>query len=211
MKLRSRKTVATITALAALGVGGGVAYSATQDGGDSEAERTAFLADAAGRLGVEPSELESALEQAAIDRVEAAVQAGRLTEEQGARVEEAIRAGRAPLFGHPGHPGHRGPLGRGLHAAADYLGIGESTLLDELRSGKSLAEVAEAHGKAAAGLVDALVAEAGERLDQAVAAGRLTREEANRLLDGIRATITVIVDHAGPLGPGPDGAGGAGF
>jgi len=62
------------------------------------------------------------------------------------------------------HPG--GPLA----AAASYLGVSTSQLRDELRSGKSLAQVADStSGKSSKGLVDAVVASERSRLTSALA------------------------------------------
>ncbi|HWH28083.1 MAG TPA: hypothetical protein VNU26_03815, partial [Mycobacteriales bacterium] len=93
--------------------------------------------------------------------------------------------GRGHRPGHgPGGPGF-GPGGRGIGAlkvgldvAADKLGLSAEDLVTELRSGKSLADVAEEKGVPVEDLTAALKAEAVERIDEAVADGRLTQEEA---------------------------------
>ena len=60
----------------------------------------AVIDDAAAELGVEPSALEEALEQGLKNRVQEAVDAGTLTKEQGAELEERIESGDTPfLFG----------------------------------------------------------------------------------------------------------------
>jgi hypothetical protein len=64
------------------------------------------------------------------------------------------RAGRTSVRLHP----------RDVAAAAAYLGISPDTLVGELSSHKSLAAVAEAHGKTVQGLVDAIVAARRARL-----------------------------------------------
>jgi hypothetical protein len=77
-----------------------------------------------------------------------------------------------------GHPGKRARSGarhgraRDLRAAASYLGISTAALSGELRSGKSLAQVAAARGggKTADGLIEAIVAERKARLQKTAAA-----------------------------------------
>jgi hypothetical protein len=62
----------------------------------------------------------------------------------------------------PWHPGP--PHGSGIHVAATYLGISDDVLVTQLRSGKTLAQIANAtSAKSAAGLIDALVADATKR------------------------------------------------
>ena len=71
----------------------------------------------------------------------------------------------------------------------DHLGVTEAELRETLESGKSLEQVACDRGKSVDGLVDALVDAAKERLDAAVAAGRITRAQADEMLDGLRSRI----------------------
>lgn len=62
---------------------------------------------------------------------------------------------------------------RDVAAAATYLGVPADTLVAQLDSRKSLAQVAEAHGKTVQGLVDAIVAARRARL--ATVSSRLPR------------------------------------
>ncbi|HEX6987090.1 MAG TPA: hypothetical protein VF170_17055 [Planctomycetaceae bacterium] len=107
-------------------------------------------------------------------------------------------------FGGPGGPG--GPFSDhdgGLASAATYLGISRSDLLTQLRSGKTLAQVAAAtSGKSAAGLVDALVADAKAQLAQAVKDGMLTQVQADRLAASVEDHVTHLVDGDFPRRPG---------
>ena len=69
-----------------------------------------------------------------------------------------------------------------LRAAATYIGITPRALVAELRTGKSLAQVATANGKTVAGLKQAILAAVDARLSRAVAAGRITAEQKSRRL-----------------------------
>lgn len=194
---RLKIVVALVAAAAlavALGVTGAVAASRALTGDD---ERRALLDDAADRLGVEPSELEDALEQALKAHVDAAVDEGRLTDEQGAELKERIDSGELPFLrglGRPG-PGGFGHFGHfeKLETAASYLGLGEAELREQLADGKTLAEIAKAEGKSVDGLVQALVQDTKARLDQAVAARKLTRAQADELAEGLEGRITDLV------------------
>jgi polyhydroxyalkanoate synthesis regulator phasin len=203
-------------ALAGAGVvsAGAVAFAQAQ-GDDAEAERRAFLEDAAGRLGVEPDALESALEEAAIARIDALVEAGELDEEQARFLQERIRSGAFPLPGLRGGPGEwrLGPMHGGapglfhaggpglLEAASGYLGLGEDALRERLLAGESLAEIAEAEGRSVDGLKDVIVARMEARLDEAVEQGFLTRERADALLERMREHVDALVDGRLPRGP----------
>jgi hypothetical protein len=100
----------------------------------------------------------------------------------------------------PGRLGlHRRLFSAGLSAAASYLGLSQSELATQLRSGKTLAQIAAATpGKSAAGLVDALVAATTTKLDAAVKAGRLTPALEQTILAKLRAGVTALVDGTIP-------------
>src|SRR3954451_10590714 len=182
MNMNAKRKVVIGVAAGLLLVGAGGAFAAGKLTSPKE-ERQAVINDAAKRLGVEPAKLSDALTKALEDRVDVAVADGRITKAEGEALKARIEAGDAPLFfgGGPHHSGpgfghHHGP---GLDAAPKYLGITETQLRAELEKGKTLADVAESHGKTAEGLVNALVDGAKTHLDAAVKAGRLTQAEAN--------------------------------
>jgi len=70
-------------------------------------------------------------------------------------------------------------LGR---ATADVTGLAPKDVLAEVRSGKSLDQVAQAHGKTAADVIGAARAKLDSRLKQAVTNGRLTQARADAML-----------------------------
>ena len=218
MKMRSKRAVliGAVTALAAGGaVGGALAASGTFD---PQAERQAYLNDAAGRLGVTSSKLENALKQAALDRVDAELAAGQITQAQANAAKAAINAGNLPV-GVPGlRPGagpgfriHGGGFGfRGtVDAAATYLGLTDDQLRTQLMSGKSLADVAKAQNKSVDGLEQAIIAAVQSKLDQAVKNGRLTSDQESQILTKLKASVDDLVN--GTLPARPAGASHDGF
>jgi gas vesicle protein len=215
MKVSRKLVIGAAAGLAV--VGAGAAVAATQFT-DPRAESQAIIKDAAGQLGVQPSQLSDALKTAYKNRVDAAVDAGQLTKEQGDRIKEQIEAGNVPLvlpgaFGFRGGHGPFGPMGHmhGLDAAASYLGLSESELLAKLQDGKSLADVAKEQGKSVDGLVQAMVDDAKKHLDQAVKDGRLTQAQEDQILTDIKEHITNLVNGTAPPGFGPSFRGGPGF
>jgi hypothetical protein len=84
-------------------------------------------------------------------------------------------------------------------AASDYLGMDAKTLLTQLRGGKSVADIANglaAQGKNAQGLVDTLTKTANDKLDAAVAANKLTADQAATLKPKIAAEIATFVNRS---------------
>jgi polyhydroxyalkanoate synthesis regulator phasin len=190
-------------ALLAAGLGAAGAIAASGVFAPSE-ESKAVIDDAASQLGVEPAELSDALKQALKNRVDEAVDDGRLTQEQADELKERIDADDYPLlFGRGGHGGPRGfggfgGFGRHAHfgvlaTAASFLGMTEAELREELEN-KTLAEIAKEQGKTPAGLVQQLVATHTKRIDQAVADGSITEEQATELKADLEERVEALVD-----------------
>lgn len=185
--------------VAGLGAAGAVGASYVLSPSD---ESKAVIDDAAEQLGIEPSELSDALKQALKNRVDEAVDEGRLTEEQADALKERIDTNEYPFFGGPAR------LGFGLHGpwhglehrgfalletAASYLGMSESELREQLED-KTLAEIAKEQGKTAAGLVQQLVATQTKRIDEAAAEGRITEQQATELKAGLDERMQALVE-----------------
>ena len=82
-----------------------------------------------------------------------------------------------------------------MDAAAQYIGVTETALAAERHDGKSLAQIATAHGKTVSGLETALVTAFKANLDKAVAAGRLTEAQATQVLANFKAQVSVMVQR----------------
>ena len=81
-----------------------------------------------------------------------------------------------------------------LDAAAEAIGIETFDLLSVLRNGHSIAEVAQAHDVQVSDVVDAIVTAEQDRLDQLVADGRLTQEQADELSADLVERVTDLVN-----------------
>jgi hypothetical protein len=203
---RRKRTVAAGAAALLAIAGGGAAVAATS-GGSPQQDSQAVVDDAAGQLGVSSAQLSNALEQALENRVDEEVAAGRLTKAQGEELKTRIQSGEVPLIGiGPGGRHHGGGPAAGLDAAASYLGLTDGQLRSSLRSGKTLAAIAEANGKSVDGLVAAMVAQAKQHIAADVAAGRLTKAQQQDILSNLEQRITDLVNGKIPTPPA-----GAGF
>jgi hypothetical protein len=107
-----------------------------------------------------------------------------------------------PLPGKPGDP---------FGGVAEYVGLSAAELKNELGGGKSLAEIATAHGKSVDGLKQAVLDAAKKDLDREVADGDLTAEQEQTILSQLRNGLDDFVNGKDGLrikieakGAGPD-------
>src|SRR5712691_1991882 len=176
-----------ILAGAAVGIAAAQAQPATPATGQAQSGYQKFVDALANRLGITTAKLETAIGEA--------------------RTDAGFPAGGK---GFPGGFGKGGPRGGGvdLNAAATAIGITPQQLRTEL-VGKSLADVAKAHGKTAADVATALKNAAHTRVDQAVTAGKVAADQANTQKTQADQRIDQLVNQVMPQG-GPGGRRGPG-
>jgi hypothetical protein len=194
-----RTKLVTIAAGGALALGGaaiaGTALAATGDTSPTPApSRPAYSAPA-------PAQDEAARAERIKQALAGLVADKTLTQAQADKVASTLAASG---IGHGrGRPPGMGPAMRGgLAAAAKALGMSETDLLTALRSGKSLAAVAKEKGVVVQKVVDALVAQAKQRIADAVKNGRLTQAQADQRLADLEQQVT---DRVNATGDGPWG------
>jgi hypothetical protein len=166
------------------------------------ADKPSLVDDVAARLGVTPDKLRAAFKAALTARVDAAVAAGKLTPAQAAKLKQRIAAGPGLGLGARNtfaqhQKAFRGRIAKArAHApVATYLGISHEQLRAELRSGKSLAQIAKEKGKSVEGLVAAMLAPVKARLAKAVESGRLTKARADAILARLTEGTTKLVQR----------------
>jgi hypothetical protein len=83
----------------------------------------------------------------------------------------------------------------GIELSAKTIGITPKALVTELKSGKSVTQVAGEHGVSAQTVVNALVGAADGKVDQAVTAGKLTSTEAAKIKAALPGYVTKAVNR----------------
>ncbi|MBF6598879.1 MAG: hypothetical protein IVW36_00005 [Dehalococcoidia bacterium] len=182
-------------------VGAGVVMAQTPTPGAS-GTGTSFLDRVAQKLGIESTKLQSAVNSAATDQINAELAAGTITQAQADKMKQAVANGDLPGFEGPkAGKGHGGGFGRGFGAKvnlanlASFLGVSQATLTTELQAANAtLATVAQAHGKSRAQLKTFLTSEAKKQLDQAVTNKDLTQAQADAKLNTLNTNLDALVD-----------------
>jgi ribosomal protein S20 len=174
----------------------------------SKLEGDATLAQVAQEQGVDAQTVIDAMVADATAHIDEAVQEGDLTADQ-ANERKANLQERITSLVNEGKPKGGGPRGKGpkLEAAAEALGVSTDELREQLRDGKTIAQVAEDRDVDKQEVIDAMVADAREHLDQAVQDGKLTAEQANERKANLEERITTLVDE-GPQKGRDGGPGG---
>lgn len=82
-----------------------------------------------------------------------------------------------------------------VQVAADTIGISTDELKSELKAGRSIAQVATDHGVDPQTVVQAIDDDVNQRVDQAVADGKLTQERGETIKQKAPEVIQRVVDH----------------
>ncbi|MEC0225997.1 hypothetical protein [Paenibacillus alba] len=197
----------------------GVEESAVQEA--LKADKT--LAAFAEEKGLAQADYLGKLVAAETASITAEVTAGKLTQEQADKIisglsDQLTKQIEGKGFGggfsgggqgqFPG--GDRGGKGHGsnlVEQTATILGVEQSVVQDAVKSGKTLAAFAVEKGITEADYVAKLVAAETTSINAEVTAGKLTQDQADKMLSGLSERITKQVESTRPEG-GPEGRGG---
>lgn len=160
------------------------------------------IADVAAEKNVDKQKVIDALVAAATARID------QMKSELPQRMSELVE--RDGLPGGPGGPGrfghHRGPgMVNAVDDAATAIGVPVQDLRDALAGGKSIAQVAEEKGKNLDEVKKAMIADANERIDRALADAKITQDQATKMKADVASHIDEVVQREGlPMrGRGP--------
>ncbi len=91
---------------------------------------------------------------------------------------------------------HRKAVARDtVQISARTIGVTPKALVATMRSGQSIADVAQAHGVDSQTVVNALVQAADTKVNGAVTNGKLTQVQATKIEAALPGAVTKIVDH----------------
>jgi lambda repressor-like predicted transcriptional regulator len=193
------------------GLVAGVALA--QGGGDGgvQVERQSFASRVASHLGVTEQQVVDAAKTARLEMLEEAVAVGKISPEDAEQIRKRIEESQGLGLGLG--LGLRGwrvrALGGGIvSSVAETLDMTPSEILQDLKQGQSLGEIGQAKGVSADTLKSAILAAVGEKLDQAVANGRLAQEQADEITARLTDNVDKILNwKRGSAGAGLSGSG----
>jgi hypothetical protein len=168
-----------------------------QRGAQAKARRDEVLNRLAQNLGIDRAKLDAALQQTGNQEIDAAVQSGKVTQDQANRAKQAIASGNAP-FGISGFGGRMsgGGFGGGalmgcmqnVQAAISQAlpNVSAADIRAALKAGKTFAQIAQDHGTTVQNVGTAVATAVQPCLDQAVKSGALTNDRETAILNGLR-------------------------
>ena len=181
-------------------------------GTDADGLKSAYrdgqnLAEIAESNGIDPQTVIDALLGKANERVNTAVEDGKISESRAesiranleAKVSDRVHSGREATVDRQEKRAHRdAKFSESFSDLAAQLGTDLEGLKSAYGEGQSLAQLAESNGIDPQTVIDVLVARASERIDAAVEAGKLSAEQAETWQSDLEARISERV-HS-PMG-----------
>ena len=188
-----RWVLALATGALTMTLAGGVALAAFQP--PARSDPTGFATLDATAAGLVSRDLPKDKLKATLD---ALVAKGTITLDQENAILKALADAAPKPPAKPRAPSVRAFLGDLTGASAKYLGLSPKELLTQLRSGRTMADIADgmkANSKSSAELATILTNATNDRIDKAVAAKKLTAEQAAALKSKVTTEIPMFLQR----------------
>jgi hypothetical protein len=198
--------VATVAATSTPLLAAAPSPSPSASPGTGQAYCDRFTGHVASNLGKTPAQVQKAISDAIGQTLNDAVKNGDLTQQQADAIKSKLGGQPCTGVGIGRRGGIIGPLPRaaavGLDEIAKALGISTSELQQDLRSGKTVKDVAASKGMDEAAFRSKLASVAKADLDQQVKAGKITQKQEDAALQRIQSGPLPLWDRAAPKLPG---------
>ncbi|MGA2285988.1 MAG: hypothetical protein ABSG55_06940 [Dehalococcoidia bacterium] len=202
-----------LLAVIASGIVTGVALAQGGGGSGSASPTTRvdqFLGFLANRLGISSDQLKTDVQGAANDMVDQMLKDGTITQQQADNLKQQIQNGNYPgLLGMFGRGRGFGMMGRGelgtslqsiIQTVAGKLNLTPQQIETQLKSGKSLADIASAQGVSRDDLKNTITTAVDTQVDKAVSAGTITQSQGDNIKSMLSSKLDQLIDHTGGLG-----------
>lgn len=201
-----KKFLIIAAAVVALGLGAVALGGAVTSAQSGDGPLGTFLARVAEKLGISEEKLSTAIRDTQLEIIDEQLAQDNITPEQAARLRERVEEGGILFPPRPGHHLRHAVCHRLgyliVHAAAQVLDMETPQVIEEVKSGKNLAQVAEAQGMSVEEFTPALLNQVGIDLDELKEQGKLTEEQGTRIFQAIEENIDRIVNgEHGPCRP----------
>lgn len=177
---------------------------------DKQAVCDDFMNHLASNLGKKSPDVQSAAQKAIGQTIDDQVKAGKLTQQQADQLKSKLAnqplcSGALAGVGRPPAGDHGPAAAIGEHYVADAakaLGMTPTDLMAEIKSGKTLKDIAAAKGMDEAAFRTAFIAAVKSDLDQQVTAGKLTSQQEQTILQRLQTAPLPFWNGAPRMRPG---------
>jgi transposase-like protein len=162
------------------------------------------VADVARSHGVNPQKVIDAIDTAADKKVDEALTAGKIDSTRAATIKDALPARVTKLVNADLQGKGKGLVARaklrrharrsGVAIAAGVIGVQPKALVDAVKGGQTVADVARSHGVNPQKVIDAVTTAANKKVDTAVTNGKIDAARAATLKDRLDKRITTLVN-----------------
>lgn len=154
--------------------------------------------------------IQAAAKSALTDKIKQAVTDGKITQQQADQMLGRLDTALDRLMNAqwPGQGDRRSRLLQGaalsilVKETAKESNLPQRDLLKELRSGKTLRQIATEHNADPTAIISAAITEATTAINKLVANGKLKQDQANTLIAGLQGYFTQAMDTPNPLRSG---------
>jgi len=188
----------TLTALAILGIWGfiiKVPVAAAKESGPSKS----IISRVAEILGIDSTNLVNAFKQAKAEKVDQALQDGKITQKQADKIKEKINNSEFGGLKFGIRSELRNSLRNNIQDLANYLDMDIKDLLDQFASGKTIASIVEENGKGVEEVKIYLIEKANGKIDKAVTDGKITQEQADKIKENLNERIDNFLNKERPI------------
>ena len=204
MKLSTKILAASvaIVVLAAGAIGAATYVSAQTPGPTSQSQvpqtlRQQFLDRLAQNLNISTDQLTSALKTTELQTVDDLLANHKITQAQADKLKAAINSGKDLGLGRPLKARARIALAvrrEIIKSSADAIGISVGDLRNELKDGKSIADVASEHNVSLDTVKAKITSDAKAKLDKLVANGKITQAREDQALQRLANNLDTILN-----------------
>ncbi|MTV49237.1 hypothetical protein GJ688_09630 [Heliobacillus mobilis] len=157
------------------------------------------ILDIAQAKGISKDDLIAKMVADAETRIDQAVKDGKLTSDKAVQMKANLKDRLIAAVERKADPskadGKRGMLGNHLQKVTEILNMQPNELRDEMKAGKSLAEIAQSKGIAPEDLKAKLIEAAKQDIDSLVQQGKMTQEKADQVKQGLEKRIDGMINH----------------
>jgi transposase-like protein len=157
------------------------------------------IADVAREHNVDPKTVIDAIVNAGKQNLDELQKSGKLSADRVQKLQQRLPTAAERLVNHKGlagkHPRVRRAVRSGVEVAADTIHIDRNALVQELRSGKSIADVAREHNVDPKTVIDAIVNAGKQKLDELQKSGKLSADRVQKLEQRLPTAAERLVNH----------------